>query len=95
MTDPITPFDEAFAPARAAPARPKVYVLVIDHRHGSDVSVYATQEAAAASIEAYCREWWAQEVRGADSIGRRRRRPIQRSANRRRQTRLRLFRCRR
>ncbi len=40
MTDPITRmFDEAFAPGRATPARPKVYVLVIEQRSGSDVTL--------------------------------------------------------
>lgn len=41
-----------------APEPQKVWVLTLTHRHGDDITVYATQDLALAATEAYCREWW-------------------------------------
>lgn len=36
----------------------KVWVLTIDHRHGSNVSVFANDLLALAELAGYVREWW-------------------------------------
>lgn len=35
-----------------------VYVLIIDHDHGTDVNVYATDELAKEALYEYVQEWW-------------------------------------
>ncbi len=35
-----------------------VYTLTIDHRHGKDTTVYATEESARRALAEYCREYW-------------------------------------
>jgi hypothetical protein len=44
----------------------KVYVLVIDHKHGTDVSAYATEEKLNAALFAYCDQWWDREYGSED-----------------------------
>jgi hypothetical protein len=40
----------------------KVYVLIIEHRHGRNVSVHYSDEEASIEVAAYCRDWWDREV---------------------------------
>lgn len=35
-----------------------VWVLKIDHRHGSNVTVHSTESAAQAALLTYVQEWW-------------------------------------
>jgi hypothetical protein len=37
---------------------PTVWVLEISHRHGVDVTVHATEEAARGALVNYCLDWW-------------------------------------
>lgn len=39
----------------------KVWVLVIDHKHGTDVSGHASRSAADKANLEYCDEWWGRE----------------------------------
>ncbi|WP_439398545.1 hypothetical protein ACRQ5Q_14660 [Bradyrhizobium sp. PMVTL-01] len=39
----------------------KVWVLIIDHRHGTDVTVHASKLEADAIMYAYCDKWWERE----------------------------------
>lgn len=39
-----------------------VWVLRIEHRHGADVVVFATEEAALNSLWMYVQTWWAEEM---------------------------------
>ncbi|WP_024516985.1 hypothetical protein [Bradyrhizobium sp. Tv2a-2] len=39
----------------------KVWVLIIDHRHGTDFSVHTSQASAEAANFAYCDQNWSQE----------------------------------
>lgn len=43
----------------------KVWVLVIEHRHGFDVFVHRTQEGARQRLLAFVLEWWDREMDGA------------------------------
>ena len=36
----------------------KVWVLVIDHKHGTDTYVFSTEEKAREHLDAYIFEWW-------------------------------------
>lgn len=40
----------------------KVYVLVIEHRHGEDLYVCRTTRGARKRLDAYVREWWDYEM---------------------------------
>lgn len=35
-----------------------VEVLIINHRHGYDVSVHETEDLAVKELASYCRDWW-------------------------------------
>jgi hypothetical protein len=35
-----------------------VYVLIIDHKHGRDVSVHETDVDANIQVEHFARDWW-------------------------------------
>jgi hypothetical protein len=35
-----------------------VWVLQIEHKHGDDISVYASEEAALNAVGEYVRTWW-------------------------------------
>lgn len=39
----------------------KVWVFVVDHRHGTNVSVHPSKEAADAANQSYCDEWFENE----------------------------------
>src|SRR5690242_20173653 len=45
---------------KAAEAR-KVWVLVVDQKHGTEITVHRTQEGAGKAIFAYCDQFWAQQ----------------------------------
>lgn len=36
----------------------KVYVGVIDHKHGTDIYAAKTQDGLYSQLAAFCREWW-------------------------------------
>ena len=40
---------------------PEVVMLIIEHKHGRSCYVHKTIEGAMNTLEAYAREWWAQE----------------------------------
>lgn len=40
----------------------KIWLLAIEHRHGTDHWACATEEVALAHLDAYIEEWWTQEV---------------------------------
>lgn len=40
-----------------------VWVLFISHRHGEDVSLFATEELARKALIAWATDWWDTEVR--------------------------------
>lgn len=46
---------EASAPAANLPAF--VYILTIDHRHGTNTSAHRTNEGATADLAAFCRQY--------------------------------------
>ena len=39
-----------------------VWVLFIEHRHGTDTSVHTTREAAGDALYEYVSEWWNEEM---------------------------------
>lgn len=39
-----------------------VYTLHLWHRHGEEISVHASYEAAQSRRAGYCREWWQREL---------------------------------
>jgi hypothetical protein len=41
-----------------ANARESVWVLVISHRHGNDITVHRTKEEADGALYLYCVQWW-------------------------------------
>jgi hypothetical protein len=45
-----------------------VYVLLYSHRHGDDISVYASYDLARAGLAGICREWWNDARAGDDSF---------------------------
>ena len=42
----------------------RVHVLMIEHRHGSDVYVCRTEAIAHNHLDRYVREWWEYEMEG-------------------------------
>ncbi|MBR0693634.1 hypothetical protein [Bradyrhizobium lablabi] len=44
----------------------KVYVLVIDHKHGTEVSAFASRAAADQEVQRYCDEQWPLEFPDVD-----------------------------
>lgn len=40
----------------------KVYVTIYEHRHGTDIAVYATQALALAAKDEIADRWWEQEI---------------------------------
>lgn len=40
----------------------KVWVAIIDHRHGQNVHVAETEEKAVESLYAYVKDWWKDEI---------------------------------
>ena len=38
-----------------------VHVLIIEHKHGRDVSVHETDQDALDTVLAYCEQWWSHE----------------------------------
>jgi hypothetical protein len=47
-------------------ANEKVWVLTINHKHGTDIWVRRTQESAWQILVDYATEWWAGEMAGAE-----------------------------
>lgn len=43
----------------------KVWILVIDHKHGTTSRVFATAELAEKALLEWCKEWWLPEFGGA------------------------------
>jgi hypothetical protein len=43
-----------------APIASTVFVLVIEHREGQDITVHQTDAGAKDYLAAYCREWWSE-----------------------------------
>lgn len=41
-----------------------LFVLMIEHRHGTDLWVHQTEAGARQSLVAWCREWWNIEMHG-------------------------------
>jgi hypothetical protein len=39
-----------------------VWVCVITHKYGEDISAHATEESALAEVDAYVEEWWEREM---------------------------------
>ncbi|HEX3735215.1 MAG TPA: hypothetical protein VHU86_08675 [Solirubrobacterales bacterium] len=56
----------ALGPCRGGEAPTGVCVLVLEHGHGRDVSVYTSEQLAIAAAAEFARTWWA-EARGRDS----------------------------
>lgn len=51
----------------AALAKPQtVYVTTFEHKHGRDVSVYATADLAEMERQRIAADWWEEELSGAD-----------------------------
>jgi hypothetical protein len=46
----------------------RVWVLQYSHKHGEDLTAYATPQAAEAGIAEIVREWWASEMRGEEGV---------------------------
>jgi hypothetical protein len=47
--------------ARAKPKnKSMVWVLVINHRHGTDIDVFATEDLARESLLEYVTDWWSE-----------------------------------
>jgi hypothetical protein len=44
----------------------RVFTLTIEHRHGTDVTVHRTREAARAALHAYVVDWWEKEGVGGE-----------------------------
>jgi hypothetical protein len=44
----------------------KVWVLIVDHKHGTNVTAHPTREAAESANRDYCDEWWDREF-GAET----------------------------
>ncbi len=42
----------------------KVWVLVIDHKHGVNARVFATKELCDQAVFDWCKEWWPTEFSG-------------------------------
>lgn len=42
----------------------EVFVLVIEHRHGFDVTAHRTQDGALDTVHGYVAQWWDQEING-------------------------------
>lgn len=66
MTDYKTAGRVGQPPAVPPPAI-DVFVVVYDHRHGIDVSVYTTIELATAAVAGIAREWWS-EITGYGEV---------------------------
>lgn len=45
-----------------------VWFLSIEHKHGSDTTIHASEAGARACLATYCREWW-EEVAPEDADG--------------------------
>jgi len=43
-------------------AKNKVFILIIEHRHGTDVWAHSTREKAEESLEKYVMGWWEEEM---------------------------------
>lgn len=39
----------------------QVYVLQIDHKHGTSISAFTTEQLAEHWVADFCREWWDHE----------------------------------
>lgn len=44
----------------------KVFALTYEHRHGADLSLWATEAGAVRSLAETAREWWSEAVENAD-----------------------------
>ena len=42
--------------------RPAVYVLAISHRHGTNISVFTTEEKGYEALDEFVKEWWDTEI---------------------------------
>jgi len=47
----------------------KVYVLCIDHRHGTDVSVHRTRKGVEDHLALWVATWWAEEQENYSRLG--------------------------
>jgi hypothetical protein len=41
-----------------------VYVLIIEHRHGTNVDVFASRQGALTALVGFVDDWWAREMPG-------------------------------
>ena len=58
------PNADCYALAYVVPApapRLTIYTLTIDHKHGSDVRVFRSEEGALDALAAWARDWWPKE----------------------------------
>lgn len=39
----------------------RIFVLSVQHRHGTDVTLHPSQEDAYSTLVGYCRDWWTEE----------------------------------
>ena len=46
----------------------RVWVLEYSHKHGTDLTAYATPQAAEAGAAEIARQWWASEMRGEAGV---------------------------
>jgi hypothetical protein len=42
----------------------EVFVLVIEHRHGNNITAHRTEDGARAWVRSYVGDWWDQEING-------------------------------
>lgn len=54
--------------ARSTVVGAHVFTLTIDHRHGTDVYVNATEEGRLGALYGYACAWWADARRGDDTL---------------------------
>lgn len=60
--DEIDALCESLGVAAPAPAAPsKLWSLLIEHEHGHDLTLYATEDDARAAAFAFVTEWWSSE----------------------------------
>lgn len=60
MSASATPVETISAPESTEPAT--VWGCIIEHDHGTDLSLHATEDAAKAHRRSYVTEWWETEL---------------------------------
>ncbi len=60
----LLPWLRSLRPEMAIDRGEEVYLLVIDHKRGTDISAHRTAEGAANALRAYCADWWDKESGG-------------------------------